>query len=371
VDSYALKYRPRRFDDLVGQHAAQVILRQMVTLGRVPSALIFDGSRGTGKTTTARILAAALNCDEPTGKPCGTCVSCKATFDGSSMDVLEIDAASNGLVDNIRDLRQQVMYRNQGAYRVVILDEAHSMSHAAFNALLKTLEEPPPQTVFILCTTEPQKIPNTVASRCMPFTFRRLAVADIAQRLAVIAQQEGVTVEDGLLMLLAERADGAMRDAIMLLDQVARVGMSTAEQYQRLIGHTDSTPAIINALIARNLSEAFSIVEQALMRLDAAVIAADLTALLRDALVLRSGGEVTKTGVALAARQNLALTLEAPALVAALKILWEFKTKVRIDDNRQMLDLAIVMLAETLAPHLPAPAPAAPARMTLSQMVQR
>lgn len=370
VHSLALQYRPRRFADLVGQHTAQVLLRQMVALHQVPHALLFDGSRGTGKTTTARILAAALNCAAPQ-PPCGTCPSCIAVFDGSSTDVLEIDAASNGLVDDVRALRHQVMYATTGLYRIVIFDEAQSASTAAFNAMLKTLEEPPDNTVFILCTTEPAKIPDTVASRCSPFTFRRLAVTDITARLHHIVTAEGFTTETPLLMLLAERADGAMRDAVMLLDQVARVSITTAEQYQRLIGHIDLTPTLVNNLAAGDIAAAFATLDQALTRVaDPHSITADLVTLLMDALVLRSGGELTKTGVALADRQNLALALETPTVTAALVLLWELKTKTRADDARTMLELALVMLSETFARARKASAPA-PARLTLAQMDRR
>jgi DNA polymerase-3 subunit gamma/tau len=355
VDSLALAYRPRSFDDLVGQPAVQVLLRQMIKVGQVPSALMFEGSRGTGKTTTARILAAALNCTGDT-KPCGTCTSCKTVFDGSSMDFLEIDAASNGLVDDIRTLRQQLLYRQTGDYRIVAFDEAHSISPAGFNALLKTLEEPPPRTVFIILTTEPKKIPGTIASRCMPFTFKRLTIADIAKRLAHIAATEHFPVEPDLLLLLADRADGAMRDAVVLLDQVARVGMTTAEQYQRLIGHVDHAPAILDRLIHADIPGAFTRLDEALTRVaEPATIAADLISVLRDVLVLRCGGELTKTGVALAARQNLALTLETATVLGALKVLWQLKTQLRLDDARSSLELAVVMLSEVFHTVNPAP----------------
>lgn len=348
MQNLALKWRPRTFDDLVGQPAVQVVLRQMVKTGRVPAALLFDGCRGTGKTTTARILAAALNCEEPT-RPCGHCPSCKETFDGTSLDVLEIDAASNGLVDDIRALRQQIHYRQRGQYRIVILDEAQSISPAGFNALLKTLEEPPPNTTFILLTTEVFKIPTTIYSRCMPFTFNRLTIHDITHRLTHIATAEQLPVEPALLTLLADKADGAMRDAIMLLDQVTRVGMTTAEQYQRLIGHADHAPAILDRLVNGDIPGAFTALDKALTRVaDAAVITAEAISCLRDVLVLRCGGEITKSGTALAARQNLALALPTPTVVAALKVFWQVKTQLRTDEPRSSMELAIVMLSEVL-----------------------
>ncbi len=361
MTTLALKYRPRTFADLVGQPQVQVVLQQMVKLGRVPDALLLDGTRGSGKTSTARILAAALNCHEPE-KPCGQCASCKATFDGSSLDVIEIDAASNGLVEDIRALRQQVMFRQTGDYRIVILDEAQSMSPAAYNALLKTLEEPPPNTVFILCTTEPAKILSTVVSRCMPFTFKRLTVNDITHRLAHIADAESRPVNHDLLRLIAEKADGAMRDAIMVLDQVTRVGMTTAEQYQRLIGHHEHAETILRHLAENDLPSAYQALDTALTRIaDPNTLAADITNVLRDVLVLRCGGEVNKSGTALAARQNLALALETPIVVSAMKILWQLKTQVRLADARADLELAVAMLAEALQT-------AAPARMSITEM---
>jgi DNA polymerase-3 subunit gamma/tau len=364
-ETWALKYRPRTFDDLVGQPEVQVILRRMVEIGQVPSAVLFTGCKGTGKTTTARILAAALNCPEP-AKPCGTCPSCKAVFDGSSMDYIEIDAASTGNVDDIRALRQTLQYRQTGDWRVIILDEAHSISAAGFNALLKTLEEPPPRTLFALLTTEQRKIPGTVYSRCIPFRFKKLSPADIAGRLAYIAQLEGHPVAQDLVDLIADRADGAMRDAIMALDQVARIGMTTAEQYQRLIGYTDHAATILDRLVAGDLPAALDRLTEALRHVgDAAGILADAIHVLSDVIVLQCGGELHKSGVALAARQNLALTLDKNTVVAAMKIIWQLQTQVRLDDARATLELALVMLGEVFQTFA---APQPPARISLSEM---
>lgn len=379
MPTLALTYRPQHFNDLVGQRAVQVILRQMVMTGRVPHAMLFRGSRGTGKTTTARILAAALNCArrdhaalsaEKAPAPCGQCESCTSTFDGTSMDVLEIDAASNGLVDDIRALRQQVLHRSgRGRVRVIIYDEAHSSSPAAFNAMLKTLEEPPPATVFILLTTEAHKIPDTVASRCMAFDFRRLSIADIVSRLTHVAEREQITIDEPLLRVLAEESDGAMRDALMRLEQVATVGMTTVEQYQRLIGHTDHCPAIITALTKGDLLTALSAVDTALTRVaDPQEILTGLLAVLRDVLVLRLGGSVPKTGVALGERQNLALVLEQSAIMAAMRVFWQVSTQCKFTDTRQVLTMTVSLLADVLATDT---TPQPGKRMTLAQMVQR
>lgn len=345
-EPWATKYRPRTFEDLVGQPQVQIILRRMVAIGQVPSAVLFTGTKGTGKTTTARILAAALNCPEP-AKPCGTCPSCKAIFDGSSLDYIEIDAASTGNVDDIRALRQQLHYRQTGDWRIIAFDEAHSISTAGFNALLKMFEEPPPRTLFILLTTEEHKILGTVASRCIPFHFKRLSPADIAGRLAYIAQAEGHTVSQDLLDLIADRADGAMRDAIMALDQVARIGMCTAEQYQRLLGYTDHAAAILGMLADGDAAAAFQRAEQAMRTIaDASTLVADLIHVLADVVVLQCGGDITKKGVALDIRQRLALDLAPTTVVAAMKVIWQLQTQVRLDDGRATFELVLVMLGE-------------------------
>lgn len=367
MEALALKYRPRTFEDLVGQPAVQVLLREMVAKNEVPSALLFEGCRGTGKTTSARILAAALNCDTPPG-PCGHCPSCKSTFDGTSLDVIEIDAASNGLVDDIRQLRTQILYSVGGRYRVVLLDEAHSMSTAAFNALLKTLEEPPPATVFVLLTTERRKIPDTILSRCMPFTFRRIGVTDTIQRLQFICQQENRDAETSLLTKIAERADGGLRDAIMTLDQVTRVGIATLEQFNDLMGESDYAPTLLAAAATGNLAKTFEIVSEQMSRTgDANAVSAALVELLRDVLILQSGGDIPKQDTALAVRRTLAAKLDTTKVVAALRLLWDLKTKVRAgDDPRSNLDLSIVMISELFPSR---PAAAEPNRkLTLGEM---
>ncbi len=365
MESLAVKYRPATFDDLVGQRAVNVILRAMVEQDKVPTALLFKGCRGTGKTTTARILAAALNCEHAgTGAdagqgptPCAACVSCKAVAAGTSVDLVEIDAASNGLVEDIRNLRTQVLYGVTGRYRVVVLDEAHSMSQAAFNALLKTLEEPPPGTVFVLCTTEPGRICDTVLSRCMPFTFTRIGTADITARLARLAAAEGVSVEPALLGILAGRADGAMRDAEMALDQLLRVGVTTAAGYAELVGDADDGPALLAALTGGDPAAGYTVAQAALTRgTDPAALTRALADTLRDVLVLANGGQIAHTGDALAARTALAQRLDTPAVFAALAVLWEVATKLRAEDARTGLDLAIAMIA---ARHVPAAVPGA------------
>lgn len=359
--SLALKYRPRTFADLVGQRAVHMFLERMVDQHKVPPAILMDGPRGVGKTTSARILAASLNC-EGSPVPCGHCVSCKAVYDGTSMDVIEIDAASNGLVEDIRRLREQVLYDVGGNYRVILLDEAHACSTAAFQAMLKVFEEPPLNTVFVLLTTEPSRIPDTVLSRCMPFSFRRIGVTDIVGRLQHICDQEQVSVEPALLSTIAERADGGLRDAIMLLDQLLRVDITTLTGYLDLTGDTDYGPAIINALATNNIADAYDIAHDQLQRTGAASTIADTIATtLRDLLILGQDGAITAQGSALRNRQLLVNRLDPVLLVAAMKVLWDLKTRTRVtDDPRITLDLALAMLADVLTRAAKPPANATP-----------
>ena len=238
-----LKYRSQRFADLVGQDAIARTLQNAVEQGRVAHAYLFSGVRGTGKTSTARILAKAVNCLNRQGaEPCGECTACVEIASGAAVDLIEIDAASNRGIDEIRELRDRVKYLPASLrVKVYIIDEAHMLTTEAFNALLKTLEEPPPHAVFVLATTEPHKIPLTVASRTQRFDFRRIETGAIGTRLAQIAQAEGVTVDPAALALLARMAQGSMRDGITFLDQLLSRGAEslTVERTRELLGLAD------------------------------------------------------------------------------------------------------------------------------------
>ena len=214
------RYRPARFDDFVGQEAIIRTLRSQVMSGRIAHAYLFCGTRGTGKTSTAKVFARAVNCENPDrGEPCGQCTACRALSAESSLDILEIDAASNNGVDEIRDLREKVKYPPQsGRYRVYIIDEVHMLSQGAFNALLKMLEEPPAYVVFILATTEPQKLPATILSRCQRFDFGRIPAHQIIARLRVALEEGGIAAEEAALARIARAAEGGMRDAWSILD---------------------------------------------------------------------------------------------------------------------------------------------------------
>ena len=234
------KYRPQTFDDVVGQGAVTQTLKTQLLSGHMSHAYLFTGSRGTGKTSCAKILSKAVNCLNPhNGNPCNVCEACRSIDAGTCMDVLEIDAASNNGVDNVRDLRDDAVYApSQVKKRVYIIDEVHMLSISAFNALLKIIEEPPEHLLFILATTELHKVPATILSRCQRFSFRRITPEDIAARLQYVSYQEGIELDDGAARVLARLADGGMRDGLSLLDQVASAttGELTAESVYNCLG---------------------------------------------------------------------------------------------------------------------------------------
>ena len=242
------RYRPARFEDFVGQEAVIKTLRSQIMSGRIAHAYLFCGTRGTGKTSTAKVFARAVNCEHPeNGDPCGVCPTCKALAEENSLDILEIDAASNNGVDEIRDLREKVKYPPQtGRYRVYIIDEVHMLSQGAFNALLKTLEEPPAYVVFILATTEPQKLPATILSRCQRFDFGRIPVHQIIERLHVALEEGQIQAEDAALARIARAAEGGMRDAWSIMDMCLSYaqeedGGLTEELVLRVLGAADKS----------------------------------------------------------------------------------------------------------------------------------
>lgn len=256
------KWRPRLWDEVVGQDHIVSTIRNAIATDRVGHAYIFSGPRGTGKTTTARLLAKAVNCTAEAGdKPCDQCPNCLSVNDGSFIDLIEIDAATNTGVDDVRDLKDRVNFApNIGKYKIYIIDEVHMFTNNAFNALLKTLEEPPAHAIFILATTDLHKVPPTILSRCQRFEFRRIPVATVVSLLRKNADQEGIDVPDDVLMLIARQSTGSMRDAISLLDQLSSVGRQvTMEEAVNLLGTasntaiTDIMAAIISGDAARGL----------------------------------------------------------------------------------------------------------------------
>ena len=262
------KWRPSSFDEVKGQEAVITTLKNQVKSGRIGHAYLFCGSRGTGKTSVAKILARTVNCENPKdGCACGTCASCRNIEEGSSTNVIEIDAASNNGVDNVREIRDEVAYRPaEGKYRVYIIDEVHMLSPGAFNALLKTLEEPPEYVIFILATTEPHKIPATILSRCQRYDFHRITPEDIVMRLKELMAGEGIEAEEKALRYIARKADGAMRDAISLFDQSVSALNGKKLGYEdalKALGTVDSEvlSRFLQAILLDDTTEALSVIE--------------------------------------------------------------------------------------------------------------
>ena len=285
------KWRPKVFADVVGQEHITATLRRQVAQDRLSHAYLFTGTRGTGKTTCAKILAKAVNCQEPQdGDPCGVCPACQGIDNGSLLDVMELDAASNNGVDHVRALRDEAIYAPAGlTYRVYIIDEVHMLSTAAFNALLKILEEPPAHLIFILATTELHKVPATILSRCQRFAFKRIQPADIAGRLAYVAGEEGMDLRPEAAELLARLADGALRDALSLLDQCGAAGGTVdSQRVLDVLGLTGSlrTAELMDRILRRDVPGALTLLDELYSGgKDVGALLGELSALARDLLI--------------------------------------------------------------------------------------
>ena len=324
------KWRPARFDDVVGQEHVTRTLQNSLIAERVSHAFLFSGPRGTGKTTTARLLAKAVNCkhETPAQRPDDTCSICKAISDGRFLDLIEIDAASNTSVDNIRDLRDKINFApTEGRFKVYIIDEVHMLSIAAFNALLKTLEEPPPHAKFVLATTELHKVPITIQSRCQLFQFRLLSTKEIVGRLAWLAEQEQLTIEPSALQLIAQQGAGSLRDAESLLDQLVTVPGDeiTLERTQKVLGTApiEAMYQLTKALLTNEAAKGLSIIHETLSAgTDTRQFARQMVSYLRGILLLQTAGE-TVTLELPADQQAPALQLAQqatrPILIKAIK----------------------------------------------------
>lgn len=351
----ARKWRPRQFDEVVGQEHITATLKSAVHSGRIAQCYLFCGPRGVGKTTTARILAKVLNCADPRdGNPCEVCDSCQSIASATSMNVLEIDGASNNSVDDVRELREVVRYAaTAGVYKIYIIDEVHMLSTAAFNALLKTLEEPPEHVVFIFATTEVQSVPDTILSRCQRFNFRRISAGQIAAHLGTIAQAEGIAVEEGALHLLASRADGALRDAESLLDQVVSLGAEVSQQavvqvlglvdrglyFELLDAMREAAPARVLDVVAQAVDEGADIEE----------FVYGLVELLRHLLFAKIQGGTDELDMAEDARRRCGELAEAMAVEDLLRMMQSL-LDLEADLKRSLqprfrLEIALVHLA--------------------------
>src|SRR5512141_2553746 len=290
------KYRPKEWDEVVGQNHVVTTLKNAIAADRVAHAYLFAGSRGTGKTTLARLLAKAVNClnPDPTKRPDNECENCKAVNENRFLDLIEIDAASNTSVDDVRDLRDKINFSpSQGKYKIYIIDEVHMLSTQAFNALLKTLEEPPPHAIFILATTEIHKIPATVLSRCQRHEFRRVPVDDILASLKQIVKAEGLQVDEDALVLIARQATGSFRDAQSLLDQLSSMGATiTLELAQTVLGTATSQTvlAVIGSIRERKPAAGLDAIHRALdSGADPRSLARQVVEYLLDLMLLQMG----------------------------------------------------------------------------------
>ncbi len=367
------KWRPQTFNQVVGQEHITTTLRNAIAAGRISHAYLFTGPRGTGKTTTARLLAKAVNCldPDPAQHPCNHCAICNAITEGRLLDLVELDAASNRGIDEIRDLRDKIHFSpGEGKYKVYIIDEVHMLTEPAFNALLKTLEEPPPHAIFVLATTDPQKVPATIVSRCQRFDFRRLTLAEITGRLQEIVVDEGLTAEPDALTLIARQATGAMRDAESLLDQLAASGSAiTLAHVQNTLGAgpVEIISAVADGLASGDTARGLDAINQALDRgADARQLARQITDYLRQLMLIRVGGAklLDVPAEQRPAMDAQAARLETAHIVRAVKLFNQAASDLRSSWQPQLpLELAYVeaVLGERQPPNSPSSAPASPA----------
>lgn len=353
------KFRPQEFVDVKGQEHIVTTLRNQIKAERIGHAYLFCGTRGTGKTTIAKIFAKAVNCEHPVdGSPCGECASCKAIASGASMNVIEIDAASNNGVDNIRQISEEVAYRpTEGKYKVYIIDEVHMLSIGAFNALLKTLEEPPSYVIFILATTEFHKIPNTILSRCQKYNFRHIASDTIEARLQELMDSEGVEVEEKALRYIAKLGDGSMRDALSLLDQCIAFHIGEALTYENVLevlGAVDTSvfSRFLKNILDGNVMAAVAVLDElvALGR-ELGQFVTDFIWYMRNLLLLQnSDGMEDALDVSaenLAVMKEEASMVQTEVLLRYMRVFSELSTNLKLSSQKRILiEVAIIKLCK-------------------------
>ena len=351
------KFRPDEFEDVKGQDAIVRTLKNQINADRIGHAYLFCGTRGTGKTTVAKIFAKAVNCEHPVdGSPCGECAMCRSISAGTSMNVIEIDAASNNGVDNIREIREEVTYRpTEGKYKVYIIDEVHMLSIGAFNALLKTLEEPPEYVIFILATTEAHKIPITILSRCQRYDFKRISIETIAARLRELIDKEGWDVEDKAVRYIAKMADGSMRDSLSLLDQCAAFYMNETLTYDHVLEvlgavDTEVFSRLLRQLLAMDVHQVIETVDELVMQgRELSQLAADFTWYLRNLLLVKSSDDMED--VLDVSSENLALLKEeaqmiySDTLIRYIRIFSDLTNQLKYaTQKRVLLEVTLIKL---------------------------
>lgn len=351
------KFRPDEFEDVKGQDAIVRTLKNQINADRIGHAYLFCGTRGTGKTTVAKIFAKAVNCEHPVdGSPCGECAMCKSIAAGTSMNVIEIDAASNNGVDNIREIREEITYRpTEGKYKVYIIDEVHMLSIGAFNALLKTLEEPPEYVIFILATTEAHKIPITILSRCQRYDFKRISIETIAARLRELIDKEGWDVEDKAVRYIAKMADGSMRDSLSLLDQCAAFYMNETLTYDHVLEvlgavDTEVFSRLLRQLLAMDVHQVIETVDELVMQgRELSQLAADFTWYLRNLLLVKSSDNMED--VLDVSSENLALLkeeaqmIDSDTLIRYIRIFSDLTNQLKYaTQKRVLLEVTLIKL---------------------------
>ena len=351
------KFRPSEFADVKGQDHIITTLQNQIRANRIGHAYLFCGTRGTGKTTVAKIFAKAVNCEHPVdGSPCGECETCRSIAAGTSMNVIEIDAASNNGVDNIREIREEVAYRpTEGRYKVYIIDEVHMLSIGAFNALLKTLEEPPEYVIFILATTEVHKIPITILSRCQHYDFKRISIETITDRMKELMDTEHVEVEDKALRYIAKAADGSMRDALSLLDQCITFYMGQKLTYDNVLEvlgavDTDVFSRLLRKVIDRNVAGVLDVVDDLVMQgRELTQLAADFTWYLRNLLLVKTSDNIEDvldvSTENMAQLKEEAQMIEPDMLFRYIRIFSELSNQLKYaTQKRVMLEVALIKL---------------------------
>lgn len=351
------KFRPDTFEDVKGQDHIVKTLKNQIMAGRIGHAYLFCGTRGTGKTSIAKIFAKAVNCERPAdGSPCNECASCRAIAAGASMNVIEIDAASNNGVDNIREIREEVAYSPaEGRYKVYIIDEVHMLSIGAFNALLKTLEEPPSYVIFILATTEAHKIPVTILSRCQRYDFRRISQETILDRLKELMEQEQVEAEERALRYIAKKGDGSLRDSLSLLDQCIAFYLGeklTYEKVLEVLGAVDTEvfSDLLRKILNEDLAEAISTLEKLIMQgRDLTQFVSDFTWYMRNLMLVKASDEMED--ILDVSAENLdrlreeAKMIRSDTLMRFIRIFSELANNIRYASNKRvLLELALIKL---------------------------